>query len=39
MKKLLIVIVVLTALHFITRFTLGFPTYRIGDAVDVAASL
>jgi hypothetical protein len=39
MKKLLILIVVLVSLHFVTRYTLGFSIYRIGDALDVSASL
>lgn len=38
-KKLIITIVVLVSLHFITRYTLGFSIYRIGDALQVSASL
>lgn len=39
MKKLFIIIIVLVSLHFITRYTLGFSIYRIGDALQVSASL
>lgn len=39
MKKLVILILVLVALHFISRYSLGFSVYRLGDAIDVASSL
>lgn len=39
MKKLLIVVAVLVALHFVTRYGLGFSIYRLGDAMEVSASL
>ena len=39
MKKLVILILVLVALHFISRYSLGFSVYRLSDAIDVAASL
>ncbi|BDX06228.1 serine hydrolase domain-containing protein [Planctobacterium marinum] len=39
MKKVFIVILVLVALHFVTRYSLGFSVYRLGDALEVSASL
>lgn len=39
MKKIAIALFILVALHFITRYSLGFSIYRIGDALQVSASL
>ena len=39
MKKLVIFVVIAVALHFITRFALGFSIYRVADALEVSASL
>lgn len=39
MKKLFTIVALLVALHFITRYSLGFSIYRLGDALDVSASL
>ncbi|MCC2604503.1 serine hydrolase domain-containing protein [Planctobacterium marinum] len=39
MKKLVILVLFLVSVHFISRYSLGFSVYRLGDAIDVAASL